>query len=295
MTENPSTHPSTRAAATSGAASTLARARSEHATPTPQAGDLWRARWNTQAGVLLVLASTPDRLRVAPVSLDTEPDDSAVHSPFTTNTLGMDLAVWISDQADVPLRVLDYQLGALTTDLGALAAGTVNWGPTDPRTLARARLQDLTETLQNAEWVTTSSSTLDLRAVLAAADLRDVVNALGSPAQAAALRDGQMDLTPDAAARLADVLHLPARELIAASRPPLPDDLVTAMDSPNVRSLVGRLAARRDAEETETWRTAAYGVLSLSARDHDRRDTSWTGRIRAYFDSHLRDDTGPDQ
>ena len=80
-----------------------------------------------------------------------------------------------------------------------------------------------------------------------------------------------------------------ASDLLTATQPPLPDDLVAAMDLPAIRAQVDLLAARRGADEVATWRAAAYGVLTLAARDHDRRDVSWAGRIRAYFEAHLHD------
>jgi len=275
---------------------TLAQARIEHATPSPEAGDLWRARWTDRAGVVLVLTRVADQLRVAPASLDELPDETAVHAPAATNTLGFDIAIWASDDADIPLRVLDYKLGHLNEDLSSLERGSTNWGPTDPRTLARAHAQDLIEALQAAEWAPTGTTNLNLAVTLTGADVRAIADVLGSPKRAAALRRGQVDLTTDEATQLSELLDIPADALLAATRPPLPDDLVAAMDFPNVRSLVDRLAARRGTDEVETWRTAAYGVLSLAAREHDRRDARWDGRIRAYFQAQLRgNQTGPDQ
>lgn len=293
MTEHPPA-PDRLIAASTTSGHTLALARIEHATPTPQAGDLWRARWNDRAGVVLVLDPGTTRVRVAPVSLDAEPDETAVHSSAATNTLDLDAAIWTSDEADIPVRVLDYKLGQLTAAPATLPHGSTNWGPTDPRSLVRAQLQDLVEHLEAAHWAPASSTDLDLAAVLTGADVRAIAQVLGSPARAAALRRGQVDLTTEEAARLSDVLGVPADDLIAATRPPLPPDLVAAMDLPNVRSLVDQLAARHDAEEVETWSAAAYGVLALAARDHDRRDVRWAGRIRAYFEAHLREDpAGP--
>lgn len=273
---------------------TLAQARTGHATPVPAPGDLWRARWDDQAGVVLVLAHAADHLRVAPVSLDALPDETAALAPAETHTLGFDIAIWTSDETDVPLRVLDYKLGHLNQSLSTLKRGTVNWGTTDPRTLARAHLQDLVETLEAAEWAPARATDLDLAATLAGANVRAISEVLGSPKRAAALRRGQVDLTTDEATQLSGLLGVPADDLLAATQPPLPDELVAAMDLPNVRSLVDRLAARRRTNEVETWRTAAYSIQALAARDHDRRAARWEGRIRAYFEAQLREN-GPDQ
>lgn len=275
---------------------TLAEARNQHATPTPEPGQLWRVRWNDQAGVVLVLTVADDHMRVAPVSLDELPDETAADAPASTNTLGLPLAIWSSDAAAIPARVLDYKLGELDATPASLPRGSVNWGPTDPRTLVRARLQDLIETLEEAQWAPSATTVLDLGSVLRGADLRAIQDVLGETSRVAALRRGQVDLTTDEAERLSRLLNVPAADLLATVRPPLPDALVAEMDLPAVRSLVDRLAERRDTNEAETWRSAAYGVWALAARDHDRRDTRWEGRIRAYFEAQLRETpTDPDQ
>ncbi|GGF56189.1 hypothetical protein GCM10011519_32660 [Marmoricola endophyticus] len=288
----------------------LAQARQAHATPTPSPGDLWRARWNDQAGVLLVLDSitTPrgaeeggsqvnpgHLIRVAAVSLDSDADETAAVAAAETNTLHLELAVWVRNEATVPVRVLDYKLGELTADLMDLPPGDLNWGATDPRTIARARQRDLLDLLAEAEWAPSGTGNLDLDTVLKGADPRAVAAALGSVPRAAALRRGQVDLSQAEANSLAEVLQVPAATLLSATNPPLPEDLVAAMDLPEVRSLVHRLAARRDQDEVETWRTAAYGVQALAAREHNRRDVRWSARIIAYFDAQLGEQRGPDQ
>ena len=152
----------------------LARAREAHATPAPSPGQLWRARWADQAGAVLILHATDDHLRVAPVSFDEAPDETAVLAPAEANTLQLDLAIWTSDDVNIPARVLDYKLGELTTDTIELDHGSLNWGPTDPRTLTRARMQDLLDALETAEWAPVHRSDLDLPAVLKGADIAAV-------------------------------------------------------------------------------------------------------------------------
>lgn len=279
---------------TSGA-TTLADARTAHATPRPSPGDLWRARWNEQAGVLLVLEITDDGIRVAPVSFDESPDETAMLAPASTNSLSLDIAIWTQDGGVVPPRVLDYKLGDLHAALTDLEFGTVNWGPTDPRTVTRARLLDLRDLLQDAEWAPSETVTIDLATALRGADARAIADILGSVPRAAALRRGQADLSVDEANRIADVIHVPADDLLAGTQPPLPVELIAAMDTPDVRSLVDQLAARRNADEVQTWRAAAYAVRALAAREHDRREVRWTARVRAYFDAQLPEQQGTDQ
>lgn len=269
---------------------TLAEARTQHATPAPEAGQLWRVRWDDQAGVVLVLSAGSGQLHIAPVSFDELPDETGAEAPASTNSLGLPLAIWRSDEGVIPTRVLDYKLGELDEDPDSLAPGSVNWGPTDPRTLTRAQLQDLIESLERATWAPSTSSDFDLTSALRSADPRAIQDVLGETSRVAALRRGQVDLTAGEVERLSQLLNVPAADLLAATTPPLPEALVAEMDQPTVRSMVDRLAARRTASEAEMRRSVAYGVLALAARDNDRRDTRWEGRIRAYLQAQLRED-----
>lgn len=283
----------------------VARNASAHNTPPPRVGDVWRVRWQDSAGAVLVtyvdekhdtggqpsaVRHAVAALRVAPVSFDEEPDDSAVLAPAFAHDLGFDVAVWVDDEAEVPARVLEFKLGQFTVPgVDGLPRGTRNWGPTDPRTQTRARLQDLVEELVEATWAPTQSQAVSLPDLLAAADIREVAKALGSVPAAMQLRRGQATLTPEQADRLAPVLSRTPDELLAAN-PALPDDLVAVMDQPSVRSLVDRIAARQHQDEVTTWRNAAYGVYTLAAREHGRAATAnWAGRVRAYFDAILHE------
>lgn len=296
----------------------------ERNTPTPEVGDVWRARWQDVAGAVLVThvghgslqhrtpvgpsdgswevdvvggrdndvqhltEGSAHAVRVAPVSFDEEADDSAVVAPAPTHDIGVDFVVWIEDSTDVPIRVLEAKLGQLAQPgVDGLPRGTRNWGPTDPRTRHRARMQDLLDALAEATWAPESNTGVHLADLLATADIRDVAKALGSVQEAAQLRRGQGWLTPEQAEKLAPVLSKNPDELLEAN-PELPDDLVTTMDQPQVRAWVDAFAALRDQDEVTAWRTAAYGVFALAAREHTRTpSTNWVARVRAYFDAIL--------
>jgi hypothetical protein len=283
----------------------VARNAASDNTPPPQVGDVWRVRWQGAAGAVLVTYIDEKRnlsaptssmrdavaaLRVAPVSFDEEPDEHAVLAPAFAHDLGFDVAVWVDDEAEVPARVLEVKLGQFTVPgTERLPRGTRNWGPTDPRTRTRAHLQDLVEELAVATWAPRSSQGVSLPDLLAAADIREVADALGSVPLAMQLRRGQATLTAEQADRLAPVLSKTPDELLAAN-PALPDDLIAIMDQPSVRSLVDRIAVRHQQDEVTAWRDAAYGVYTLAAREHSRTaTTNWEGRVRAYFDAVLHD------
>jgi hypothetical protein len=265
----------------------LAHRAAARETPTPQAGDVWRVRWEELAGTVLIIGVGGTGARIAPVSFDTEPDDSAVLAPAFSSDLGFDMAIWAADESDVPLRVFECKLGELTiAGTEGLRQGTKNWGATDPRTRTRAHLQDLVEFLQDATWAPQQTNHVSLQSLLAHADIGAVANALGSLPIAMQLRRGEGLLTAEQAKQLAPVLGATPAELLAAN-PPLPNELVAEMDQPRVRTMVDRVAVERDQDELETWLTAAYGVLALAARQSSRATIAWAGRIDTYFNAVL--------
>lgn len=265
----------------------LARRVAARETPPPQSGDVWRVRWEDLAGTVLVVGIGSTGARVAPISFDTEADDSAVLAPASSSDLGFDVAIWVSDESDVPLRVFECKVGSLTQPgTTGLPRGTRNWGATDPRTRARAHLQDLVEYLQDATWAPQQVALTTLSDVLADADIGEVAQAVGSLPLAMQLRRGEGLLTAEQAERLAPIVDRTSDELLAAN-PPLPDELVAEMDQPRVRSLVDRIAAQRGQGEREAWRTAAYSVLALAARQDTRATTAWPARIDSYFNAVL--------
>jgi transcriptional regulator with XRE-family HTH domain len=246
-------------------------------------------RWDETALVAFVAEVDPPLVRAVPVTLDMEGDDSAVVAPPSAHDLGVDVTIWVGDDSAVPMRVLEFKLGSLAVPSTAeLAAGTTNWGPTDPRTRLRAGLQDAIESLADASWAPDASAeNVDIEALLDTLDFDDVVRAVGSVQLASRLRRGEAELTEQQARRLADLLGVPTTQLMSATQPVLPDELVAAMDIPEVRARVDRMAQARNREEIETWRSCAYGVLALAAREHDRRQTFWEAKVRAYFDAVL--------
>jgi hypothetical protein len=284
----------------------VAQAAAARHTPSPQVGDVWKVRWQEAVGAVLVTALERDRqfdgavspgalvssLRVVPVSFDEVPDESAVLAPAFTHDLGFDLCLWVDDEAEVPARVLECKVGHFTVPgVSGLPRGSRNWGPTDPRTLARAHVQDLVDEMVDASWTPARGGhEVSISALLANADIRRVAEALGSVPAAMQLRKGQAWLTPEQAERLAPVLSRSADELLAAN-PALPDELVTVMDQPSVRLLVDELAEQRQLDEVTAWRRAAFGAYALAAREHKLSAVpSWVGRVRAYFDATLPGD-----
>lgn len=266
----------------------LAAARLAHATPSPRAGELWRVRWDNHAGVVLLLEVHDSHLEVAAVSLDDDANETAKRASADATTLRFPVAVWMADTTTIPVRVLDYQLGRLYVPADDLPRGSTSWGPTDPRELVRARAQDLLDVLALARWAPDASMGIaNLSEAAANADPRALIGLLGVP-RASGLRDGVLRLERGEAKPLAKILGLAPSDLEAATSPPLPDDLVAAMDQPSVRTRVDELAERRGTSEVAVWREAARGAFELAARQHTRQGAAWEGRVKAYLDAALR-------
>lgn len=264
--------------------------------PEPAPGQIWRARWQDAARLVLILAVRRDRLDAAAVTLDPDSadDHAAVVDPDHT-TLGMATAIWFDDHATLPMRVLDRFAGrvvgtaqdlpaasALIGWLDTLARGGPVHTPADPRALTRAELLDALDTFAEAAWVNQRGG--DLRELLRGASLPEVVAALGDadPRNAMSIMRGQRGITVDQARALGRLLGREPEELMAAN-PALPPDLVAVFDRPATREKVVALAARRGADEISTRRNAAYDVYGMAARQAGH-EPDWTARSGRYFD-----------
>ena len=114
-------------------------------------------RWSEIALVVLLTKVEESRVWAAPVTFETEPDESGLLAPAFTTNLGLDAAIWASDASSLPMCVLEFKVGNMSTPgTEGLPAGTVNWGPTDSRNRLRARLQDQLDALALASWAPTA-------------------------------------------------------------------------------------------------------------------------------------------
>lgn len=270
--------------------------------PAPAAGQLWRARWENFAEMVLLVSVDDSTLLAVPVTVDVDfADEQTVVVPADGTTVGVPLAVWTGLRRELPLFVLDRTLGSLqepwsrSTDLLSTASqdreGSI--GPrvvtaADHRQEYRARLTDTFDALASARWVPQGAGNLPglLReAGLAPAVLAEVLGV--GPQDALALRRGTMPVTPDQAAVLASRLNLEAADVLAANPQP-PADLVTRLDQPRRRRQLASLAAQNRTDERTARLNAAYGTLQLAARQTGGPAApAWDARLDRYFEATL--------
>ncbi|WP_328842912.1 hypothetical protein [Streptomyces sp. NBC_00258] len=263
----------------------------------PQPGQIWRAVWEDTIQLLLITAAGgDDTLRAVPASFERYADTLLL--PAQATTLEQPLALWWSLEATLPWCVLDRQVSELTGRPPALTSRTLaaavpgtQWGsgaaPSAPTIEYRGVLADQLALLASAQWVPQGSGGLNqlfrdhgITAMQLGAELKL------PPPQALAIWRGQLALTADQAATLAERLGQSASQLLAAN-PALPPAVVHELNRPLRRKQVKALAAQHDETEREARLRAAYGIYTLAARDDDRTQPNWTARTDRYFELRL--------
>lgn len=262
--------------------------------PEPEVGQLWRARWEDLAELVVILEAVDDRVVVAPVSFDVDyADEQSVVLPEDATSLQVEAAVWLGLRRDLSMGVLDRYVGFLAERWRDLASSAERdelrrgrrLHPADPGGEYRARLEDTVDVLAAATWVPIGSGALAGMIQSAGVSPQQLVGLLdATPQQALAVLRGRAPVTVEQSSRLSMAIGSTPEEVLAAN-PSLPEDLVTRLDRPRRRAQVRELASRRRLPEVEAWRAAAYGTWALAARQTgDRADPAWDDRLDRYFD-----------
>jgi len=262
----------------------------------PSAGEIWRARWEDTALLVVLVDVTRTTVVAAPVTVEPElATTAAAVLPPEGSTLDLALAVWDELAAQLPTAVLDRHLGALAAHWAQLSVeealsrlsasrGRPPLGANDPCVEEQARLEDALEVLAHATWVPKGTGTLgQLLSDLGVTS--DQLRALPGvqPAQVLGLRRGMRPLTAPQVDALVTLTSTPANVWWAAN-PALPAGLVELLDQPQTRARVTRLAAHDGCSEIEERRAVAYDVLALAARQTGERGAEdWSGRLAHYF------------
>ncbi|MFD9865002.1 hypothetical protein [Streptomyces alboflavus] len=262
----------------------------------PLPGQIWRAVWEDTIQLLLITAvSDDDTLRAVPASFERYGDADTVLLPAQATTLEQPLALWWGLEATLPWCVLDRQVSELTSRPSAFTSrmladavpGTQRGSGTAPSSSTieyRAVLADQLAFLASTQWVPQGSGGLNqlfrdqgITAPQLVAELQL------PPPQALAVWRGQLALTADQAATLAERLGQPAGRLLEAN-PALPPAVVHELNRPLRRKQVKALAVQHDETERDARLRAAYGIYTLAARDDDRTQPNWTARTERYFE-----------
>jgi len=260
----------------------------------PSPGQLWRVRWEDTVELVMVLAATDTTVSVAPVTEDVDyADDDSVVLPAAACPLEVDMAAWLGLARELPNRVLDRTFGAASQAWCDVALGgrgtTAEHGDElvldlDLRHQYRAQLKDNLARLAEARWVPGGAGGLDTILSSNALGPRELVTILQVEVSAAvSLVRGQMPVTAEQAALLADHVRLPAEDILAANPAP-PGPVCVLVDLPRHRPQIDRLAAQRGTTDIEAHRAAAYGSWAMAARQTGVVDDSvWERRLQQYF------------
>ncbi|WP_258311453.1 hypothetical protein [Streptomyces sp. NWU49] len=265
----------------------------------PQPGQIWRAVWEDTVQLLLITAvGDDDTLRAVPASFERYADPDTLLLPAQATTLEQPLALWWGLEATLPWCVLDRQVSELSSRPPAFTSRTLadavpgtqrgsGTAPSAPTTEYRGVLAGQIAFLASAQWAPYGSGGLNqlfrdhgITAPQLATELKL------PPPQALAVWRGQLALTADQAATLAERLEQPASQLLAAN-PALPLAVVHELNRPLRRKQVKALAAQHDETERDARLRAAYGIYTLAARDDDRTQPSWKARTDRYFELRL--------
>lgn len=263
--------------------------------PEPAVGQIWRARWRHTAQLVLVLRTDDVSVSAAPITPDVElGDDLAVIVDDDASPFGYAVLVWTGLTADLPVRVLDVDLGDI--DRAALAAvegrrgiGAPITHPLDERAQVRDAISDRMEALANAVWAPEAATTIDLTAAMKAKGFTPgkLAPIIGVDAgEIMAVARGDTVPTPELAERLGPLLGIEPLDLLGARR--LDPDLVWAFDRPSLRRPLRERAEAEGFEDEGAFRyhvaTAELALAARQTKSTSPRDR-YLGLIRDYLDA----------
>lgn len=256
--------------------------------PAPEPGHLWRAVWDEVARYVVVLHVDPATAEVAPVTLDPElATDDAYLLDAGESDFDVPIAVWLGLRATVPLRVLDRSAGRVHLAVEAIRKspqGRPVATPLDERALEGAVLRDDMDELAAAP-----PSEATLPDLLASVTVEAMTAAGVAPQLALAVRRGLRPVTPEQAQTLAPLAGTTPDALLRAN-PPLPDDLVRALDDDQGRAWVARLAAHLPTDAESARLSVGYGAYTLAARETVKGSIDWAARISRYVQAIVGDE-----
>jgi plasmid maintenance system antidote protein VapI len=269
--------------------------------PEPVAGQLWRARWEDDIELVVLVSVGDTDVVAAPLTFDIlYADDTALVLEADDSDFATPVVIWPALRTRLPMFVLDRMAGVLSqgsaglyADADSSGAGPGRHGAAivnalDARSEYRERLADTMLMLASANWAPQGTGGLaDLlrEKSVAPKDLAPMLDI--TPQAALGLRRGQAAITRQQAETLAVHVGQPWEELLA-SNPSLPQDLVLALDRPAHRSQVQRAAQALGLSEADARRTVGYDLFALAARQTGPgHHIAWDSRLDRYFEAVL--------
>lgn len=255
-------------------------------------GQIWRARWDDQVQLVVIL-SADQRPTAIPLSFDLDYTDSTT-TPIAAaaNPFNVPVIVWPELAQALPIVVFDRFAGQLSPEATASLASEPARSREDrslphPVRVYRALLEDAMAELSAARWYESGSG--DLSAILHRANLtvQDVAAALGAtPQRALAIWRGQLALSHEEAEKVAPLIGESAETLLAANPAP-PADLIACLEQPVRHRQVLAYAARRSVKVPTAYRDLAYQSWALAARQTGQKATNWDLRLDTLFAAGL--------
>jgi hypothetical protein len=249
------------------------------------AGDLWQATWARSRLLVLILVVGEKNITVSPVTESETGDDRTAILPGGQSPLdGVPFHVWLGLRAVLPQRVLDRRLGPVGPEFRRQLGDTI---PTafppitsalDNRSQVRADLEDRLEVLSQADWqpVATDRSIRELVGV-PPGQFAKAIDIL--PGDAVNVFARRRPLTPSEAARAATTFNLEVTDVVAATTPRVPDDVISIFDHPRRCRLVHRRAQKTGLTEPEVMRQITAPLLELAARTTGHTPPNWEALI----------------
>lgn len=249
------------------------------------AGDLWQATWARSRLLVLILVAAENNITVSPVTETEAGDDGTALLPGDQSPLdGVPFHVWLGLRAVLPQRVLDRRLGPVGPGfrrrLGdtSPAAFPPITSPLDNRSQVRADLEDRLEALSQAEWQP-SATGRSIRELVGVppGQFAKAIDIL--PGDAVNVFARRRPLTPSEADRAATTFNLDLADVVAATTPVVPDEVISIFDHPRRSRLVHRRAQETGVTEPEVMRQITAPLLEMAARTTGHTPPNWEALI----------------
>jgi hypothetical protein len=260
-------------------------------------GQVWRARWDDVA-LLVLVASVGERdVRGVPVTIDppAEGGQSVVLEPLIT-AFQVPVTAWSGLIRSIPIRVLDTLIDMWPTEIARHVVDGPSGGPfpegtrpgrpieseLDQQSELRAELMDHLDQLCAAPTLPMETPGIpprSLATVLGRFDLAALCTALDLPQPAVMkLLRGTKALTPAQVAIVADVTGVPVDEIAATARP-IAKGLVIEAEHPRWRPTFRQRARRLGTREAEVRLDVCYQAIALAARQTGASRPDWNARL----------------
>jgi hypothetical protein len=248
-------------------------------------GDLWQATWAHSRLLVLILVVAENNITVSPVTETDTGDERTVVLPGDESPLdGVAFHVWLGLRAVVPQRVLDRRLGPVSPDFRRRLGDTSPrafppiTSPLDNRSQLRDDVEDRLEALSQAEWqpATTDRSIRQLVGV-PPGQFAKAIDIL--PGDAVNVFARRRRLTPSEADRAATTFNLDLADVVAATTPLVPDEVISIFDHPRRSRLVHRRARETGVTEPEVMLQITAPLLEMAARTTGHTPPDWASLI----------------